>query len=104
MADDLNIGKHITEHAILNVFANSKNKGLYLLLDASNDPITGNLRILGTSTPTLILESSDASDPTFTFKTTNTAHQIDIGLDEDQTTDTLNIRGKTASVDITARP
>jgi len=60
---------------------------------------TAELDILGTSTPTILFESSDASDPTFIFKTTNIAHQINILLDESAVNDILSIEGQTASID-----
>ena len=54
--------------------------------------------ITGTLTPKIVLNASDASDPTFTFKTTNTAHQLDVFLDESATGDALYYKGQTASV------
>lgn len=59
----------------------------------------GNVTMSGTGTPTLTLESTDASDPTLIFKTTNTPNQINIRLDEDQTFDHLRFTGATAGTD-----
>lgn len=39
----------------------------------------------------LRIETDDATDPTLSLKTTNTAHQIDISLDENAAIDVLNI-------------
>ena len=41
----------------------------------------------------LRIETADATDPVLSFKTTNTAHQIDISLDEDAAIDVLSIAG-----------
>ena len=64
---------------------------------------TGDIGIGVTSPDTLLhllksnaelrIETADATDPTLSFKTTNTAHQIDIGLDENAAIDVLNIAG-----------
>jgi len=70
------------------------------------DGSTGNVGIGTTSPDTTLhlakstgtelrLETSGASDPTLSFKTTNTAHQIDIYLDESQTDNWLKIGGST---------
>jgi hypothetical protein len=91
--------------------------------------VTGNLRVggtgyfasrvgIGTTNPAaslhllqstgteLRLETSGVSDPTLSFKTTNSANQINMYLDESEAYDTLVIAGQTASsrthVNITA--
>lgn len=46
------------------------------------------------------VETPDASDPTLSFKTTNTAHQVDVWLDESAVEDVLGI-GTTLYVDDT---
>ncbi len=61
-------------------------------------PAFAGLTIAGTVTPTILFQSTDASDPTMTWQTTNTAHQINIILDESAVNDRLCIQGQTASV------
>lgn len=59
--------------------------------------------IKGTSNPSLRIESTDASDPFLSFKTSNTPNQIDIWLDESDTFDELTIQGRTGGVDTRLR-
>lgn len=47
----------------------------------------------------LRLETTGAADPTLSFKTTNTANQVDVSLDESEANDILIIAGQTAAVD-----
>ena len=49
------------------------------------------------------IETADTDDPLLRFKTTNTAHQINVTLDENATDDVLQIEGQTASVDTLVR-
>jgi hypothetical protein len=49
--------------------------------------------------PELRIESYDTADPTLSFVTTNTEHQIDISLAEGSADDKLKIEGKTAGMD-----
>ena len=51
-----------------------------------------------TSGDKIQIETADASDPEITFKTTNTAHQIDMHMDEGAINDDLDIHGRTAGV------
>jgi hypothetical protein len=83
--------------------------GDYITLDTIQDiqttssPTFGGLIISGTGAPTILLQSTDASDPTLTWKTTNTANQINVFLDESVANDLLAIEGQTASVDTILR-
>lgn len=47
----------------------------------------------------VLIQTSDTTDPILTFKTLNTAHEVKVYVDEDATNDNLIIEGKTASVD-----
>ncbi|MFH1322069.1 MAG: hypothetical protein ABII90_15630, partial [Bacteroidota bacterium] len=58
------------------------------------------IHLLGTTSPKFTIECSDATDPLLIFKTTNTAHEIQISLDENVTPDDLQIFGQTAGVDM----
>ena len=81
---------------------------LYLTFDTTSEymlfskPATfiENMRLLGTSSPSLTIECSDATDPLLIFKTTNSPHEIQISLDENVTPDDLQIFGQTAAVDL----
>jgi len=86
--------------------------GLKLTDDAGNGIFVedgGNVGIGTTSPDTTLhlakstgtelrLETSGASDPTLSFKTTNTAHQVNLFLDESESFDLLALAGQTAEV------
>jgi len=58
--------------------------------------------ILHISTPLsseIRIQTSGESDPTLSFKTTNTAHQVNFALDESAVADHVDFIGQTASVD-----
>ena len=69
----------------------------YLLVDGSRS-MTGGLEIESNDDPLLTLKTSDTTNPTMDFVTTNTSHTISIFLDESETDDMLVIEGQTGAV------
>jgi len=61
-------------------------------------PTFAGLTVTGTTSPTVLVQSTDASDPAVSLKTTNTAHQVDFALDESAVADHVDFKGQTASV------
>lgn len=50
------------------------------------------------SSNSFLIETDDASDPMFAFRTSNTPHQINLYLDESMVTDKLRVAGQTAGI------
>jgi len=74
--------------------------GAKTFTDTIESTIIGGTVVINTDIGDLItIRSDDTTDPTLTFKTTNTVHEIDCYLDESATDDELFISGQTASVD-----
>ena len=57
------------------------------------------LHVLTPTASEVRIETSGASDPTLSLKTTNTAHQVNLALDESAVADHVDFIGQTASVD-----
>ena len=57
------------------------------------------LHVLTPTASEVRIETSGASDPTLSLKTTNTAHQVDFALDESAVADHVDFIGQTASID-----
>ena len=65
----------------------------------AGDTMTGDLIIESNTSSGLIIRTTDTSDPSLHFVSTNSAHDFDLHLDESATNDVLTLEGHTASVD-----
>ena len=63
-----------------------------------NVTLDGDFTMSGVA-PILKIEGTSTTDPTAIFKTTNTAHEVKVYLDENAVNDVLVVGGQTASVD-----
>lgn len=82
----------------------------YFLTDGSRNAAemtvteAGGISVGGTpAADTIAVETSDASDPQFSLKTTNTAHEVVISLDESEADDVVTVTGQTAAVNTMLR-
>jgi len=58
--------------------------------------LSENLYVIGTSIPSVTIQSTDASDPKLCLKTTNTTHEVCFTLDENVSDDHVDFKGQTA--------